>query len=79
MLVGDRMTGDTVYVCDNATLADADNSCHLCGSFGSVANGEWGSVQCGDEDGFEGSFVEIYSDENVLQIAEIQIYGFEMS
>ena len=71
------MAGDTVYVCDNATLADADNSCHLCGSFGAVDDGKWGTVQCGTGDGIEGNFVEIHSYGNPLQIADIEIYGYE--
>ena len=69
------MTGDTVYVCGKDKLADADNSCHLCGSFDFVPNGEWGSVQCGSGDGIEGSFVEVHSEDNILQIAEIDIHG----
>ena len=77
MLVGDRMTNYTVHVCGNATLADADNSCHICGSFGAVDDGKWGTVQCGTGDGIQGNFVEIHSDGNALQIAEIEIYGSE--
>ena len=46
-----------------------------CGQFGTVGNGQWGVVNCQDNRGIEGSYVEVTVPAANLQIAEIQILG----
>ena len=70
------MAGNKVYVCPNTFTHPPDSSCHLCGAFEPVGNGKWGTVQCGGEDGVEGRTVEVQSDDNVVQMAEIEILAY---
>ena len=62
------MTGESVWICGG-------DFCVKCGQFGTVGNGQWGVVNCQDNRGIEGSYVEVTVPAANLQIAEIQILG----
>ena len=46
-----------------------------CGQFGEVGDGQWGVLDCLDNRGIEGNYVEVTVPAANLQIAEIQILG----
>ena len=58
-----------VWVCES-------DNCHLCGSFAATSNGHWARVGCGNDRGIGGSSVKLGANENYLQVAEIEVYGF---
>ena len=62
------MRGESVWVCEG-------EDCKKCGDFGSVANGAWGTMECGDDDGIQGSHVKIVAPSSYLQIAKAEVYG----
>ena len=62
------MNGESVWVC-NA------EGCVKCGEFQGIGNGQWGTMQCGGEQGIQGHYVKISVPAANLQIAQVEVFG----
>ena len=64
------MNGVSVWVCK----AEPE-MCVKCGRFYGIGAGQWGTVQCGGNQGIQGHYIEISVQASKLQFAEVEIIG----
>ena len=62
------MNGESVWVCKA-------EECVKCGEFQGIGTGQWGTMQCGGEQGIQGHYIKISVPAANLQIAQIEVIG----
>ena len=62
------MDGESVWVCSG-------EDCVKCGEFQGIGNGQWGTMQCGGEQGIQGHYIKISVPAANLQIAQVEVFG----